>query len=190
MGGAQRRLSLGRAEVRRRLRTRLAELDEPLRILAEEIRGEEEAVIDWVAALPNGRVVVGLLRLEEGDACFLTEGLVQRAWVAARLRDWEKLAPGLDIRSELRPVLLLVAPGFSRKLRLAAPEADAQTLKLISYRWEEIGTEHEPRLQAVNLPERPALSPPSGPQADRSAFRTGLSDEDLELTPEERASLA
>lgn len=172
--------SLG--EARRRLRARLADLGEPLRILAEEIRGEEERSIDWVAALPNGQVVIALLRLGEGDAELLAEGLVQRAWVATRLRDWEKLAPGLEIRADLPPVLLLIAAGFPRALRIAAREADGEGLWLAAHRWAPAPGGPRPTLEHVHAPE-PARRTAPDRVAVRSIFRTGLADEDLALPP-------
>jgi hypothetical protein len=180
---------LSRADLRRRLRARLAELGPPLRLLAEEIRGDDEAVIDWVAAEPDGRVVVVLLDLEAGDPMLLAEGLTQRAWVMARLPDWLKLAPGLGVRAELRPALLLLAPRFSRKTRIAAREADPAGIWLGRIGWAGRGPASEPEIDLVRPPrEIPLAQQESAATLPAAGFRTGLTDEDLGLTPAERAS--
>lgn len=171
-----------RSEARRRLRSRLSDLGEPLRLLAEEIRGEEERTIDWVAARPDGRVVVALLTTGSADAALLADGLVQRAWVGARLRDWEKLAPGLDVRPEQKPVVLLIASEFPRWLRLAAREADPEGVWLARYR------PGDPALERLPLPQAPAV--PEPPPRARSRFRTGLDEDDLSLSSGEPLRLA
>jgi len=43
------------AALRRELRSRLGLLGAPLQLLAEDVLGEEDARIDWVAMEPDGR---------------------------------------------------------------------------------------------------------------------------------------
>lgn len=172
-----------RAEVRRWLREGFDDLGEPVRVLAEDVLGAGDERIDWIAVLRSGRAVVGLLATERPPPGFLESGLVQRAWVGARLRDWQKLAPGLDVRADLRPVLLLLAPELPPSLEVAAREADASTLWIVRYAFERRGTSVRAVLRRERGADTPAPEPaaeiPSGDRPLRSLFRTGLSDEDL-----------
>jgi hypothetical protein len=169
-----------RAALRRELRHRLGLLGAPLQILAEDVLGEDDARIDWVAMEPDGRVHVALVGLEPGGEALLAIGLAQRAWVHARIGDWRKLAPtGFGARADLRPRLLLLAPDFSRVLRMAAREADPEGLRLARFRWVVANGEAELILEPLDplplahAPEA-AASPPLA-----SVFRSALADRDF-----------
>lgn len=177
-----------RAALRREVRSHLGQLGVPLQILAEDLAGEEDGTIDWVAVEPDGRVWVGLVDLEGDDAGLLARGLAQRAWVRARLRDWHKLAPGLPARPDLAPRLLLVAPSFSRVTQVAAREADPDGLRLVRLRWRRgrLGIEIALELPASagsaagSAPAGAGLRPALPPVPVASVFRSGLSARDFE----------
>ena len=165
--------------LRRELRSRLGLLGAPLQLLAEDVLGEEDARIDWVAIEPDGRVCVVLVG-DGADETLLALGLAQRAWVQARIGDWHQLSPGLAARTDLRPRLLLLARDFSRVVRLAAREADPEWLRLARFRWKHAsGREPELTLEALEpLPvPRPAPTPASAPVA--SVFRSALGERDF-----------
>jgi len=172
-----------RRELAAVLRSRLARLGIPLQLLAESVLGEEDAPIDWVAVEPSGRVWVGLLDCEGHDDALLARGLAQRAFVAARLGDWAQLAPDLPARRDLRPRLLLVAPAFSRSLRVAAREADAAGIRLARFSWRGGPAGPELVLDEVPFPDPPAAGTAEAPAPSpppTSVFRSGLSDRDFE----------
>lgn len=168
--------------LRRSLRSRLGHLGAPLQIVAEDVLGEADARIDWVAIEPGGRVCVVLVDARGGDESLLARGLAQRAWVQARIGDWRQLAPGLAARADLRPRLLLLAPDFSRVARLAAREADPDGLRLARFRWMPAG---DGRPELTLEPLEPLASPlapeaPAAPEAPlASVFRSGLHERDF-----------
>jgi hypothetical protein len=166
-----------RCALRRALAPRLAQLGTPLELIAEDVLGEEDGVIDWVAAGPDGRAIVVLIADGTGDASLLEAGLVQRAWVAARVSDWRKLAPGLSLRAELAPRVLLVARDFARSTRIAAREAGAE---IWLARWQAApGTGHVEvvRVDAERVAIRTIVQP--APRRATAPFRTGLRDADF-----------
>jgi hypothetical protein len=168
------------AALRRELRARLGQLGAPLQLLAEDVLGEDDARIDWVAVEPGGRMTVALLGLEGGDESLLARGLAQRAWVQARIGDWRQLAPGLAARADLRPRLLLLAPDFSRVVRIAAREADPDALQLARFRWS-LEQNGAPELALALLDPLPvALGEPEPTRTPlASVFRSGLGDRDF-----------
>ena len=168
-----------RAALRRELRPRLGQIGVSLQLLAENALGEEDEPIDWLATLPDGRALVGLVALAEGDGALLARGLAQRAWVRARIPDWQQLAPGLIVRPELSPILLLLAPEFPRLLRIAAREADAEGIRLVRYQWRTGRRGAELALEAAAAPPAPSREPPSAARLV-SVFRSGLSQRDFE----------
>jgi hypothetical protein len=179
-----------RAALRREVCSRLGQLGVPLQILAEDLCGEEDEAIDWVAVEPDGRVWVGVVDLEGGDASLLARGLAQRAWVRSRLADWLKLAPELAARPDLGARLLLVAPDFSRVTRIAAREADPAGIRLVRLRWGRGQREPDLALEPFDLEETPAgpggsestaVRRPAAPTS--SVFRSGLSERDFEGDP-------
>jgi hypothetical protein len=163
--------------LRRAIAPRLGQLGTPLELIAEDVLGEEDGVIDWVAAAPDGRAFVVLVANRTGDAALLQAGLVQRAWVEARIPDWRKLAPTLAVREEPPARVLLIARDFDRATRIAAREAAGAAIVLA--RWRLAGTTGEVDLERV-LPEcRAARDLPAPARQAASAFRTGLRDADF-----------
>ncbi|HSJ97956.1 MAG TPA: hypothetical protein VLC53_12825 [Myxococcota bacterium] len=167
------------AALRRELRSRLGLLGAPLQLLGEDLLGEEDARIDWVAMEPDGRVCVVLVS-EKGDERLLALGLAQRAWVQARIGDWRQLAPWLSAGVDLRPRLLLLARDFSRIVRLAAREADSEGLRLARFRWEHAnGREPELTLEALDPLPVPNPPPASASAPLASVFRSALGERDF-----------
>ena len=171
-------------ELRQALRARLGRLGAPLQIVAEGVLGEDDQRIDWVAVEPGGRVCVVLVGGPEDGEALLARGLAQRAWVQARLGDWQQLAPGLAARADLRPRLLLVAADFSRVTRRAAQEADAEGVGLARFRWvpadegRALDLALEPLGARSAAPDAaPAARGPAAPLT--SVFRSGLDERDF-----------
>ncbi len=163
--------------LRRALAARLGQLGTPLELIAEDVLGEEDGAIDWVAAAPDGRAFVVLIANGVGDATLLQAGLVQRAWVAARIADWRKLAPTLALRDEPPARALLIARDFDRATRIAAREAGAAAIVLA--RWRSIGATGQVELESV-APERSVARTVAAPaQRPSSVFRTGLREADF-----------
>ena len=86
--------SLPRAELRERVRSRMAEFGGALRVIAEDLLGAD-ATIDWIAVDAEGQVVVVLLGHAGRELELIATGVAQRAWVRSRLKDWLMLAPNL-----------------------------------------------------------------------------------------------
>lgn len=169
-----------RESARRALRAglvaRLGRAGTPLVVIAEDLIGEEDGGIDWLAASPDGVAWVVLVEPGVGGAALLEQGLVQRAWAGHRLRDWCKLAPSLPLRPELPARALLIALDFERSTLLAAREAAGA--EIVMARWS--GDPGQPGLARLSAPPRPVREPPPAP-AERiaSVFRSGLRDADL-----------
>jgi hypothetical protein len=164
-----------RLALRRGLGAQLGRLGRPLALIAEDLIGEEDAPIDWLAAAPDGRAWIVLVEPGLGGARLLEQALVQRAWVQARILDWAKLAPSLGLRADLAARALLVARDFDRTTRIAAREAEGEAIALARWR----GDPAAPELEAVAAPERPSRSGLRRPAALVSVFRSGLADADL-----------
>lgn len=152
----------------------LARVGTPLVVIAEDLIGEEDGGIDWVAASPDGVAWVVLVEPGPGGAALLEQGLVQRAWAAHRLADWCKLAPGLPLRADLPARALLVARGFSRTTQLAAREAGEA---VVLARWS--GEPERPALERLPAIPRPRRAPAPGGAPLVSVFRSGLGESDL-----------
>jgi hypothetical protein len=168
-----------REEARRALRgalaPQLARAGTPLSVIAEDVLGEEDGEIDWVAASPDGIAWVVLVEAGPGGAALLERGLVQRAWVGRRLRDWCKLAPGLPLRPDLPTRALLIARDFPRSTQLAAREAAGEEIALA--RWN--GEPERPGLEPLPALPRPRREAEPSPTRLVSVFRSGLTDADL-----------
>ena len=175
--------------MRRELRSRLGQLGVSLQLLAEGVLGEEDEPIDWLATLPDGRLLVGLLSIGAGDGALLARGLAQRAWAEARIPDWQQLAPGLVVRAEARPLLLLLAPEFPRGIRIAVREADPEGIRMVRFLWRSSRRGPELALEAVEAPPRPAEPGAGAPAQLASVFRSGLVERDFEASPEEGSRL-
>jgi len=184
-----------RAELVARVREALGEIGTSLRILAQDILGAD-ARIDLVAVDPEGRVTVVLLTTDDDDLALVALALAQRAWVAARIPDWVQLAPQLGLRPDAPLRALLLAPDFSPATLAAVRAADPEDIDLVRFRCFRIpasdGAGTRVLLEPLRLAgaSRPAAAPRragSAPPAVR--FRSGLSDSDLDLTPDERWGL-
>jgi hypothetical protein len=170
-----------RSQLRRVLAPCLGQLGESLHCIAEAVLGEEDGVIDWVAAGPEGRAFVVLVAEGSGDAALLEMGLVQRSWVQARIADWRKLAPDLVLRAELAPRVLLIARDFARSTRIAAREAATASGEIWLARWNAApgsGRIEITRIELARAPVREMESEPASTRAT-SRFRTGLRDADF-----------
>ena len=180
-----------RAELLRQLRGRLGHAVPGARLLAEGLLGAG-APIDFVALEPAGRVVLVLVGDGGQDLELVGRGLAQRAWVAARLGDWIQLAPNLGIRPDSEVRVLLVCPSYCSASRAAVEAIGPDVMAPAIYRCVENGASFEVLVEHVIADE---LSPDrlgTPPQATAKAngpsvaqFRTGLTDTDLGLTPEE-----
>jgi hypothetical protein len=168
-----------RAQTRRALRaalaSQLARTSTPLVVIAEDLIGEEDGSIDWVASSPDGVAWVVLIEPGPGGPALLEQGLVQRAWVEHRLRDWCKLAPGIPLRPDLPARALLIARDFGRATRLAARDASGEQIALA--KWS--GDSASPTLEPLPAPPQPRRDPESQPARLASVFRSGLTDADL-----------
>ncbi len=163
--------------LRRALAPRLGQLGTPLELIAEEVLGDEDGVIDWVAAAPDGRAIVVLVANGSGNAALLQAGLVQRAWAESRVVDWRKLAPTLAIRDQPPARALLIARGFDRCTRIAAREAAGASIVLA--RWWVAAATGEIEVECV-APERPfSRADPAPERRPAAVFRTGLREADF-----------
>jgi hypothetical protein len=177
--------SLPRPELRNALR-RAQAFDPPLRILAEDVLGAD-APIDFIAVDPDGRVVLVLIGEDGEDQELLTQALAQRAWVRPRIRDWLQLAPNLELSASAPVAVSLLCPSFSSSTQAAAADLGPDVLDLSTLRCVRNGAEATVLLERLSPPgpsdrRRAAVDPPAegGPR-----FRSGLTAEDLQLTPEE-----
>jgi len=173
-----------RRELVRELRARAGDLWPALRVIAEEVLGAD-ATIDWVALEPGGRAVVALVGEAEQDLELVARALAQRAWLEPRLRDWIQLAPRIGLRPEAGVRALLFCPAFRGETLAAARSLGPDVLALATYRCLRDRSGVSVWVEHVAL----TTSHADGAVAEAIApepFRTGLSDLDLGLTPEER----
>jgi len=173
-----------RSELRNALRARLGQLGRGLHALAEDVLGADDR-IDFVACDAEGRVAVLLVAEPGRELERLAEALAQRAWVGARLADWRQLAPELPLRSEagVRAVVLVAEAGPRLQAVAAAlgPEAPEVWLYRCVRNGAGLDVLLEPRGRDVEAP------PPSRNAPATAAFRSGLTDAQLGLSPEEIA---
>ena len=153
-------------------------------MIAEEVLGAD-ATIDWVALEPGGRAVVALVGEAGQDLELVARALAQRAWLEPRIRDWLKLAPRIGLRPEAGVRALLICPAFRGEALAAARSLGPEVLSLASYRCVRDGSIVTVLLEPVALAPGTADAAEAPPPA-LEPFRTGLSDLDLGLTPEER----
>jgi len=174
----------------RELRARAARLWPALRVIAEDVLGAD-ATIDWVALEPGGRAVAVLVGEDGQDLELVARALAQRAWLAARLRDWLQLAPRIGLRPEAGARAIALSPGFRPEALAAARSLGPEVLSLASYRClrdasgVSVLLEPEGVAQAATSSAPLAATNGSGPAAAPEPFRTGLTDLDLVLSPEE-----
>jgi hypothetical protein len=158
-----------RATLRAAIRARWAGIEPTVRILAEDLQGLESR-IDFIGVAPGGGAVVALIGRDEPDLSLVARGAAQRAWVAARLVDWLKLAPGLGVDPEAPVRLMLFAPAFGGEARAAARALQGLAGELCIYRALR-------RADTVSIIVEPFERPPLN--VTRARFRTGLSDAQL-----------
>lgn len=196
-----------RADLLRLLRYRLAEVVPGWRPLAEDVLGAETR-IDFVGAEPDGRAVLVLVGGAGEDLELVARGLAHRAWLSPRVRDWLQLAPELPLRPEAGVRLVLLCPSFGPEAVAAATALGPGVCGLATLRFVRDGSGAAPLVDPLGsaapapaaAPDRRAPDPipspepvpvpsPTPPPAMPAAapFRTGLRDEDLDPTPEERA---
>jgi hypothetical protein len=168
--------------VRGALRSALAELGRPLRVLAEGLHGVS-GEIDLLAVDPGGTPVLVLVAADPGEALGLVaRALAERHGLGRHIEDWLKLAPDLGLRPDAGPEVLLLAPEFGPAARAAAVEA-GRGIQLARLRFVALDGA-SPEVLVETLDARPA-----GPERPRerprlSVFRSGLEEGDL---PEPRS---
>jgi hypothetical protein len=187
-----------RDELLRGLAARLGDVAPGWRPLAEGILGAD-ARIDFVGTQPGGRLTAVLVGAAGDDLVLVARGIAQTDWLEARIPDWLQLSRELAVRPDLAVQAILLCTGF-RPEALAASRALGDRLRLATYRWVRSATASEPLLEILASDEpdedddelvfEPVEVPAPRSTTARTApapesFRTGLSDEDLGLTPEE-----
>jgi hypothetical protein len=178
-----------RSELLGLLSARLAEIVPGWQPLAEDILGADLA-IDLLGSDPSGHAVLVQIGEAGEDLELIGRALAQRAWVAPRVRDWLQLAPGLPLRPEAGVLAVLLCPAFRPEAVAAAHSLGPASPILGTYRVFRDGSGLEPLLEAVGAAtqiERPLQAPP---HAAPAPFRTGLTDEDLDLASDEQAEFA
>ena len=180
-----------RDELMRCLRTRLEDLGLSLRVIAEGMLGADSP-IDFVTVDPSGRVQLVLVSTRGEDLALVGHALAQRAWVTPRLRDWLKLSPELGIRPERGVGVVLLAPSFGSGVIAAAQALEPESAALATYRCVRNGGAVEVLLDtpAFAPAPRPKSPPPRAVSHDPTRFRTGLTDDDLGVSPEEERDLS
>jgi hypothetical protein len=171
---------------RQALRGAIAAHWEGVRFVAENLLGAESR-IDFVTVVPEGETRLVLVGEARRDLELVARGLAQRAWVEARLCDWLQLAPELGARPESGVSALLLCPAFGAEaIAAAAGCADPGRIHLATLYFAGAG----PQLRAWIAPMgRPGARSEVARPRPATEFRTGLSDADLGLSPEERAAL-
>ena len=130
--------------------------------------------IDLVTRDPDGAVTLVLVAQPGADLARLAEGIAQRAWLGARLADWNQLAPHLALAVEQGARLLLLAPRFDDRTRAALDALDGAGVQLA-----ELLPRGDLDVELRLLePEPPSdHTQPSAPSSRReSGFRSGLRD--------------
>jgi hypothetical protein len=174
--------SLPRAEVRNALRRHGGGLDPSLRVLAEDLLGAG-STIDLVTADPNGRVVLILIGDEGADRDLFTRAIAQRAWVEARLYDWVQLAPSIGIQADAAVKLMLLCPSYTPETLAAGAALGREVVELCIYRCVRNGSDASVLVERLPGPT-PPVSRPTAPSPGQAArFRSGLTEDDLNLTP-------
>jgi hypothetical protein len=194
-----------RHALRRAIRRELEEMQPPLRTLAENVLADGSR-IDLVARDALGDLVVVMIGGVGEDLELFTRILAHRVWVEQRIPDWLQLAPELELSSNVSALLL--CPEFQRET-LAAAGSCLPPVQLSIYR--DLQATHGvlllepvvlPAAEQVTVAPRVAPTPqrarasvepaprgqPPGPELEPhpSEFRSGLSEADLQITPEER----
>jgi hypothetical protein len=173
---------LPRTELRAALRRNHAALDPSFRMLAEDLLGAG-STIDLVASDPAGRVALILIGDEGGDRELLTRGIAQRAWVMPRLRDWMQLAPSLGLQLDAPVRLSLVCPAYAAETLAAAAALGRDVVELFVYRCVQNGASSSVLVERVGEADVARQPPAAATASQPPRFRSGLTEEDLNLTP-------
>ena len=173
-----------RRELLRLLRASAAGLWPAWRVIAEDVLGAD-ATIDWVALEPGGRACLVLVGEQGEDLELVTRALAQRAWLGPRLRDWLQLAPRVGLRPEAGVRALLFCPSFRSEAQAAASALGPEVLSLASYRCVRDAAGVSVLVEPIRT-ESGAAETIDAQAQPPAPFRTGLSDLDLGLTPDER----
>ena len=173
-----------RRELLRLLRSSAAGLWPAWRVIAEDVLGAE-GTIDWVALEPGGRACLVLVGEQGEDLELVTRALAQRAWLGPRLRDWLQLAPRIGLRPEAGARALLLCPAFRSEAQAAASALGPEVLSLASYRCVRDAAGVSVLVESIRTASGSAEAS-EAPAQPPHPFRTGLSDLDLGLTPDER----
>lgn len=174
----------------RAVASRLDHVVEGFRPIAEDLLAEASR-IHVFGVDGDGSAVLALLGEHEEDALLLlARALAQRQWLATRLPDWLKLAPGLGVRPEAPVQAVVLCPRFGAEAVAAAGAVDRAPPHLVTWRFVRNGSDGDVLLDLV-FPAAPGtVSGREGraePSPGPNGFRTGLSDADLGLSAEERA---
>ncbi len=175
-----------RAHLIERLRPRLGELVHGLLVIAEGLLGADSK-IDFVGIEPSGRVVLILLGEPGEDLQLVGRALAQRVWVEPRVRDWIQLAPNIAARPAAGVRVLLLCPDFCAQTRAAVASLGDDVVSLARYRCLRNGADLHLLFDHPTEPSPLPFHPPE--MSAQPPFRTGLTDEDLGLTDEERRAL-
>jgi hypothetical protein len=174
----------GAEEIRRAVLRALTRPQQGLRILVEDVLGQVSR-IDAVAQDASGHIVVILIATGPDDSSLLTRTLASRAWLAARIGDWSKLAPALQIRADARVRALMVSPRLGEETRSAVASLPIGFVECRTFRPVRLGPELDVVLDETERSTIPTTTAPPviGPTP---RFRSGLTDRDLGLSAEER----
>jgi hypothetical protein len=173
--------------LRRSLRNRIGDLDPSLRVFAEDLLGET-STIDLLAVDRTGGLVVVLIGDEGSDLELVARALALCAWVRPRIRDWLQLAPDLGLSPDAGARALICCPSFQAETITAAGSLGPAVLELVRYRWVRNSGSEGVLLERLAAPGGARVpDPDDGRVAEPAPFRTGLSDEDLNLSDEERS---
>lgn len=173
-----------RSELRAAVRARLTQLGRGLRVLAEDVLGAEDR-IDIVACDVDGRVAVVLVAEPGRELERVVEAVAHRVWVGARLADWRQLAPELPVETAADVAAIVLLPEAGPRVRALATALGANAPAIWIYRCVRNGAGLdvllEPGGRDVEVPS------PSRDPGLTSTFRSGITDAQLGLTPEEIA---
>ena len=176
-----------RPVLRRSLRSRITDLDPSLRVFAEDLMGESSN-IDLLAVDRSGGLLVVLIGDEGRDLELVARALALCAWVRPRVRDWLQLAPDLGLSPDAGARALICCPSFQAETITAAGSLGPEVLELALCRWVRNSGSEGVLLEPLAAPGRTrAPDPDDGPAIEPAPFRSGLSDEDLNLSAEERS---
>ena len=198
---------------REEIRGQLPRLHPPLRLLGEDWLAAS-TTIDFITLDPEGDVTLLLVGQAGEDPALLTQALAHRSWVAARLGNWRQLAPDAGIATDAQVRAVLLCPSFAPETLVAAESLGGAIVPVRYHGIESNGEFHaifeslgdstleqpENRSTARAPEAPPAARTPEAPPAARTAeipprgkprrfrtlpYRSGLTDEDLDLTTEE-----